>query len=168
MHDPESVRQFEKLYKEYFRQIYGYIYRRVPTLQDTEDIVAETFTAVWANLDQLDPQRKAKSWVFGIASHKLNDFLRRVYNLEVTAFNPETPDPEDNVRKSDKASRLLDELLTELPAADYKLIDLHYRQNIPYSGVAEQLGISEDNAKVRAGRIITKLKKLWTEKAQRN
>jgi RNA polymerase sigma-70 factor (ECF subfamily) len=170
MRDPESVRQFKKLYQEYFRQIYNYIYKRVSGLQDTEDIVSETFTAVWANLDQLDPERNSRSWVYGIAVHKLNDFLRKRYRLDLAPLNEQISAQDENVYSgnSGNAVRLLDGLLQELTEDERKLINLRYQRSLPYSEVAKELDITEDNAKVKAGRIVTKLKKLWIQKAQKN
>lgn len=172
---------FENLYQSTFRSIYRYIYYRIGNTHDTEEVVSETYLAAWKNFTLISPEVSPKSWLFGIAAHKLNDFLRRKYKVdsnflppvsEATQLDPSiylsgrNPIANSNNRNSTsiKYLNLLEELVKQLPAAEQEFIDLRFSKNYKLAEVAKELNITENNAKVRQNRIIKKLKKLWEQR----
>ena len=45
---------FEKIYREYHRKVYNYVYWRVLQREAAEDLTADVFVAVAVNLDKFD------------------------------------------------------------------------------------------------------------------
>ena len=73
----EHVQEFEMLYAECFRGVYGYIAARVQDTQTAEDLTSETFFRAWRRW----PPRKVtghvpKAWVFQIARNLVIDHYR--------------------------------------------------------------------------------------------
>lgn len=68
---------FEKLYNEYFPKIYNYIFYRLMSREDTEELVSEVFLKVVGNLEQFDSEKaQFKTWIYRIAQNTLIDFYR--------------------------------------------------------------------------------------------
>lgn len=164
----DKNKTFDEAYKQYFKYIYNYIYRRVGSIHDTEDVVEEAFMAAWKNWDSYDQELDLKKWLFGIALHKLNDYFRKKYKL-TNSFSAE---PIDNIAEkeisevTDKASKyllLLDELLIKLKPKEQLFIELRFKKSYKFTEVATELGITVNNAKVMQNRTLKKLKKLWEE-----
>ena len=73
----KHVQEFEMLYAECFRGVYGYIAARVQDSQTAEDLTSETFLRAWRRW----PPRKTtgnvpKAWVFQIARNLVIDHYR--------------------------------------------------------------------------------------------
>jgi RNA polymerase sigma-70 factor (ECF subfamily) len=78
----EALRQgsevhFQLLYDRYFRRIYSFAYARLHNHADTEEVVQETFVAVFRSLSRYRGQSSLLSWIYGIAKNTANNSLRR-------------------------------------------------------------------------------------------
>jgi RNA polymerase sigma factor (sigma-70 family) len=57
--------------------VYGYIYHRlVPRVDLVEDTVQDVFLAAWENLSKFQGASSLRSWLIGIARHKVEDYYR--------------------------------------------------------------------------------------------
>jgi len=68
---------FERMYREYFPKIYNYIFYRILSREETEDLVSEIFIKVAKNAGTFD-ERKAslRTWIFRIAKNTLISYYR--------------------------------------------------------------------------------------------
>ena len=74
-HDITAPRGFEAMYREYFPKIYNYIFYRILSKEDTEDIVSEIFTKTARSADAFDSQKASfNTWIYRIAKNVLIDF----------------------------------------------------------------------------------------------
>jgi RNA polymerase sigma-70 factor, ECF subfamily len=63
---------------QYADCVYSYVRRRVmPRAEAVEDLVQETFLAAWQNLEKFRGDAELRSWLLGIARHKVEDYYRR-------------------------------------------------------------------------------------------
>ena len=72
-----SEPHFRELHDRYFKRIYAFVYSRIRSHCDTEEIVQETFTAVFGSLDKFRGQSSLLAWIYGIARNTLNNTLRK-------------------------------------------------------------------------------------------
>jgi len=72
-----SEPHFNELYARYFQRIYNFVQGRIRNHADTEEIVQETFTAVFRSVERYRGQSSLLSWVYGVAKNTLNNHLRR-------------------------------------------------------------------------------------------
>ena len=69
---------FEEMYREYFPKLYNYIFYRILSKQDTEDIISEVFMKVARNAHTYDAGKAAfKTWIYTITKNCLTDHYRR-------------------------------------------------------------------------------------------
>lgn len=68
---------FGELYRRYFQRIYNFVFARVRSHVDCEEIVQETFIAVFRSFENYRGQSSLLSWIYGIAKNTTNNALRR-------------------------------------------------------------------------------------------
>jgi len=68
---------FGELYHRYFQRIYNFVYARVRNHVECEEIVQETFIAVFRSFENYRGQSSLLSWIYGIAKNTTNNSLRR-------------------------------------------------------------------------------------------
>ncbi len=74
---------FNELYQRYFQRVYNFTFLRVRNHADTEEIVQETFTAVFRSMEAFRGQSSLLSWIYGIAKNTVNNQIRRSKMREV-------------------------------------------------------------------------------------
>lgn len=151
---------FGLIYEKYFSKIYGMIYRTLEIHPDTEDLVQDIFVAVVENLKKFDPKYHFSTWIFSIARNKLNDYLRIKYKNPLVRMDNDQMDVielEVQIHTSNK----LPELLSSLDNVEKEMINKRYLLNWKFTDIADDLGITTNNVKVKHNRIIKKLKKKY-------
>ncbi len=73
----QSERHFAELYDRYFQRIYNFVYARIRNHVECEEIVQETFIAVFRSFENYRAQSSLLSWIYGIAKNTTNNALRR-------------------------------------------------------------------------------------------
>jgi RNA polymerase sigma-70 factor (ECF subfamily) len=72
-----SDTHFTHLYERYFQRIYSFVYLRMRNRADAEEVVQETFTAVYRSIEAYRGQSSLASWIYGIAKNTINNHIRR-------------------------------------------------------------------------------------------
>jgi RNA polymerase sigma-70 factor (ECF subfamily) len=90
-----SERHFNELYNRYFQRIYSFVYTRMRNHADAEEVVQETFTAVYRSFESYRGTSSLLSWIYGIAKNTLNNSLRRsrMEGQRLDALRPEVLRP---------------------------------------------------------------------------
>ncbi len=84
---------FTSLYQQHIERIYRYHLARTGSVEDAQDLTAETFQAALENYSAFDPARGcAAAWLTGIAQHKLSDHFRRARRTVAIAQVEDQPD----------------------------------------------------------------------------
>lgn len=73
----QSEAHFAELYNRYFQRIYSFVYTRMRNHAETEEVVQETFLAVFRSFEHYRGQSSLLSWIYGIARNTTNNSLRR-------------------------------------------------------------------------------------------
>ena len=76
-YDITTERGFELMYREYFSKIYNYIFYRLLSREDTEDLVSEIFIKVAKNAHSFDESKASfNTWIFRITKNSLINHYR--------------------------------------------------------------------------------------------
>ena len=94
-----SELHFNELYHRYFQRIYSFVYARMRNHADAEEVVQETFTAVFRSFASYRGQSSLLSWIYGIAKNTLNNSLRRstTESKRLDALDPEIVRPSSSI-----------------------------------------------------------------------
>lgn len=138
----------------------GYLKRRLArTPDEVEDLVQETLLALHLQRGTYDPSLPVSAWVVAIARHKLVDLWRRQGRRE--HLHDPIDETSDHLLVADEhdagASRDLEGLLRELPAAQQQAIVLTKIEGLSVAEAAARTGASESAIKVQVHRGLKRL-----------
>jgi RNA polymerase sigma-70 factor, ECF subfamily len=133
--------------------VYRFALRIVRDATLAEDILSETFLAVWRQAARFEARSAVATWLLSIARFKAISALRRRSECELDeAVAERIADPADNpevvLQKNDRSERLR-AALAALSPAHAEVIDLVYYHGKSVSEVAQIAGIPESTAKTR-------------------
>ncbi|MBE0650052.1 MAG: sigma-70 family RNA polymerase sigma factor [Bacteroidales bacterium] len=153
---------FDEIYKNYSSKIFRICLGYFNDYDLAKDITQETFIAVWENLAKFNNRSSIGTWIYRIATNKC---LRQIHK-EKSHPKSELPSNlkyvEPSFEKEEKLSRL-HQYISELPELEKIIITLSL-EDVPQEKIAEIIGISHANIRVKFHRIKAKL----TEKFKEN
>ncbi len=131
------------------------------SLEDEEDLFQEIVLQLWRSYDSFKGQSKISTWMYRVA-----------LNTAITLFRKKSKSPKtdelkdfhhsDYVEQDDEKQQqisLLYRVIKLLPKVERAIV-MMYLDDQPYREIAETLGISEVNARVKMNRLKKTLKEL--------
>lgn len=139
----------EKIYRDYYDKVYGYICSNINNAATAEDLTADVFVKIYEKLDSFDEGKASLStWIFTITRNKLTDYYR---TRRVFTEIPETLDDgssiEDDVCNAEMLEALADALET-LEERERDIIILRFYKGMTLAEIAKQMDISYSYIKV--------------------
>ena len=152
--------------------VYGYVRRRlIPHTEFVDDLVQEVFLAAWENLEKFRGESSLRSWLLGIARHKVEDHYRkRLREVEVPGEEegpvPEPVDPH-NVQEAieqQQAAKKTQEVLASLPEASSIVLRWRYWEKRGLREIAQETGRTEKAIERLLARAREQFKRKWNER----
>ena len=162
---------FDMLYSTYFTPLYRYVFIRLKTREDAEDVVQDTFLKAYQALPRYEHTRDSMlPYLFTIARNLLINHTKKK--------RPDTMAGEDIDRNADEgktsdmaeASELRKELLqamTLLSETEREVIELKFFGEQTYAEIAETLDKREDAIRQHVARAMKKMKEVLSEHESR-
>jgi RNA polymerase sigma-70 factor, ECF subfamily len=150
---------FEALFRQYQRDVYGWVVRIVRDTGIAEDLTVEAFWRAYRAHARFDPAGNFGGWLRRIATNLALDHLKRSRRETQLAKDPpdlasgENPGVRQDVRR--QIDRAFDRLSPKLRVA----ATLALVEEVPYREIAEALGISEASVRVRVFRATQSLRR---------
>ena len=158
LHENDS-RAFGELMKRYTSQVYSAAMRLTKDEDNAAEVTQLAFIQAYKRLDSWRGESFG-AWVTIIANHIA---LRLLEKEKRRAYEPldENTDSLDEGYDEEHEQRLqsLEQAVEQLPEADQQIIRWHYYEGIPLADIAERIGQTENNVKVRMFRVRERLKK---------
>jgi RNA polymerase sigma-70 factor (ECF subfamily) len=145
---------FNALYERYFQRVYSFAYARLRNRADTEEVVQETFTAVFRSIDAFRGQSTLLCWIYGIAKNNVNNHLRRAKAHElrveradaamvVGAASLDVSTPEDQLSLKRYESSV-EKLLASVAGWQSEVFWLRHVENLSIGEIAQRVCKSND------------------------
>ncbi|MBN9313568.1 MAG: RNA polymerase subunit sigma-70 [Chryseobacterium sp. 39-10] len=136
------------------------------SLEDEEDLFQEIVLQLWRSYDSFKGQSKISTWMYRVALNTAITLFRKKTKMPVT---DELTDfhykdfLEDDQEKQQQISTLY-RVIKMLPNVERAIVTM-YLDDLPYRDIAENLGITEVNARVKMNRLKKTLKELMQKHA---
>jgi len=164
----EGIRQasqadFAALYDRYFPRIYSFAHGRLRNHADTEEVVQETFTAVFRSIDAYRGQSTLLSWIYGIAKNTVNNQIRRsrAYDQRIeraeselarSAHSIDTCSPEEHLSLS-RYQEAIEERLGSVADWHQEVFVLRHVEDLSIGEIAQRVSRSNDAVRSSLYRI---------------
>lgn len=149
----------EQLYRDYHDRIYSYVFHRVNSREDAEDLVSEIFIKVIDKLDTFDESKSGYStWIYQIAKNQIVDFYR---GRKIQEELPEELLDDSSLEEGYLNEETLSELATaleSLPKAMRDIIIYRYYYEKSLQEISEIMSLSYGAVKLRHRDALARLK----------
>lgn len=153
-----DLEAFEALFRQFQREVYGWIIRIVRDRWVAEELTVETFWRIYKAHARFDPNRGFHPWARRIATNVALDYLKRVRpEVELVESNSQKEWPDPALRR-DIQERIA-RAFSRLPAKLRVAATLALIEERPYAEIAEALEISAGGVKSRVFRAVCRLRK---------
>jgi len=151
------------IHDQYYHRVKKFILASVKNESVAEDLVQETFIKIQENLDSLRDPDKISSWIFCIAYHLCQDHFRvskksscqeEIHDGLVT---PQERTVQEELEQ-EEMSRCVQDKLSLLPEAQRGVIIFADIMDFSHQEIADILGLTVENVKVRLHRARKRLK----------
>lgn len=150
----QSEAHFAELYSRYFQRIYNFVYARMHNHAETEEVVQETFLAVFRSFGNYRGQSSLLSWIYGIAKNTTNNSLRRAKSqserIDLAGEEDLVPRPSIDVGLPDEQLDLhrfreqLTERLDTLATWQTEIFEMRHFENLSIPEISRRTSRSSD------------------------
>lgn len=168
---PLDAQTFARLYDAHAQTMVGFFVKRTYDPEASLDLVAETFAAGFADRRRFrgDNDGEALAWLYGIARHRLTDYLRRG-TVERRALQrlgfQRRPLSEAEYERIEELAGLgevrgaIGDALSELSDEHRTALQLRVVEERSYEQGAHKLGVTEQTARARVSRALSAMRHL--------
>ena len=153
---------FGLLYRRYLDPVYRYLYFRVGTAAEAEDLTSQVFLAALEGLPRYHSQGHFPAWLFAIARRKIADHYRgfRPQAQLKLAANLASPgaDPLAEALASEQLASLHNQL-ARLDEDERELLRLRFAAGLNFGEMAAVLDRSESSVKMAIYRLLQRMQK---------
>lgn len=155
--------KFEEIYITYWQKIFRLCMGYVNDYAQAQDLTQETFITVWQQLPKFRNESSVGTWIFRIAS---NNCLRQIEKQKrYTKADLPFHLANENIINIEPKIQFLHKTISELPEIDRIIISLEL-ENVKQAEIANIVGLSEANIRVKVHRIKEKLTQKFKENGQ--
>lgn len=154
-----------QIYDRHYAEVYRYVLCRTGQPEVAEDIASETFLRLVETLHQGRTHIfKVRAWLFGVASHIIGDYFRRVPH-EHTGFDDDLLSPQSTDGEAEQNLRwqVVRSALRQLTADQQAAMALRFGGGLSVQETADLMGKSPNAVKILQYRAVVALRKLLSE-----
>lgn len=154
---------FDELHVSLEPAIARFVRRLIGPGQEAEDVVQDTFLALFTNLDRIDPPENLRPYVYRIARNRCYDLLRRQGRYEHVSLDDEPASvrisfdlarqngrpPPDEVTHWLLLNLEVQEAMEKLPENQRQALILYSEEDMTYAEIAEVMEVSVGTVKSR-------------------
>jgi len=143
---------FSKIYEIYWEDLFKYVMRILNDLDETADVVQESFISFWEIKEQIPKIRSLKAYLFILARNKafkrLKDILKNQHIAEkMSSFYAERSMQSLESVELKELSDWIDKEIEKLPNKMREIFILSRKQYLSYQEIAQLLNISDQTVK---------------------
>jgi RNA polymerase sigma-70 factor, ECF subfamily len=170
--EKKKKKEFEKIYDAHVEKIFRFVYLKVNSKDDAQDITSQVFLKTWDSFSKGDSLKNPKAFLYKVARNMVIDYYRKnregssqkvnSFRKEVSIESVIVPDKE---MRADEIA-LLNSEIEEVKEALFKInedyqnvIILYYLNELTSFEIAELLEKPESSVRVLIHRGVTALRK---------
>lgn len=147
---------FKDLYLKYYEAISRYVWYRLHSREQVEDIVQEVFTRLWSHRSRLQPDKSVKAYLYRVASNLIVDRFRK--KGSETAFLAEVKSPVTDESERTDVRLSIEAAIDCLPPKEKMVIMLSRFEGLKYQEIADICNISVKTVESRMTKAFRRLR----------
>jgi RNA polymerase sigma factor (sigma-70 family) len=149
-----------QLYQLYARAMYNICYRMMNNREEAEDMLQESFTEAFVNLDSFRNESTFGAWLKRITVNKcINTLKKRKADLVSMETLPDPPaDSENGEEIPGLTTEQVQKAMEELPEGYRVVFSLYLLEGYDHAEISQIMGISEATSKSQYSRAKQRIK----------
>jgi RNA polymerase sigma factor (sigma-70 family) len=162
----DELQGMEELFERYHKRLYNFFLHMTSDRDLSLDMVQNVFYRLLKYRHAYRPDSKFRPWIYQVARNVHADHYRKqkMYKDKFADLNEINAGSDEEHHEQENRERLLHEVLAALPADKRELLVMSRFQGMKYEEIAQVIGCSQANVKVRVHRAMKDLKKLYFER----
>ena len=156
---------FTQIYEQYKEKVFRICLGYTNNTEEAKDILQETFITVWQHLESFRNEANVGTWIYRIATNKCLRSLentKRRSKLNTATLTDKEFQQEDKQKNN---VQMLRKIISALPELDRIIIGLTL-EGIKQEDIAQIVGLTHSNIRVKIHRIKQKILNKFTEYGQ--
>ncbi|GAB4405507.1 MAG: RNA polymerase sigma factor [Bacteroidia bacterium] len=151
---------FEAVVRTYQRMLYYHIRRLVPSHDDADDVLQNTFLKAWRGIDGFRAASSLKTWLYRIATNEALTLLeKQKRRVSQDLVHDHYQAPQEMPLDSDALQQHLDTAIRSLPKRQRTIFQMRYYDELRYEEIAEVLDVSVGALKASYHHAVRKIEK---------
>lgn len=155
----------DALVRQYYDEIFAFIYRQTGNREDALDLTQESFIAALGSLHTYDHRKAAfRTWLYRVTVNKVIDARRRDRVVTLPLVE-DVPVPEDFTTRLEDEALLaqVEQYVLQADSLDQEIFRLHLYGGQTFPAIAAVTGQGEAKVKSRYYRLLEIIRKELTE-----
>ncbi len=167
-HAGAEQQDFQTVYQENLHLIYRYVYSKVGSREEAEDVTSQIFMKAIRGVHTERGALSVQKWLFQVARTTIADFWRARYRIATSSLDAlldagwEGPAQSEAAEINTSPVERVQRLLLALPEHYREVLTCRFLLNLTIRETALRLGLSEANVKVLQFRAIKRASDLET------
>lgn len=154
--DEKALEEIIEMYSAYVTTIVGSLLSARGTKEDMEEVVADTFIALWETAERIDYKKYSsiKAYIAVIARNKAKDRLRTIHGqaLQLADDILIVDNSMEQIVLQKEQQRIIKKTLKQLKPQDWKIFVAYYYQYKKVDEIARELHMNPQTVKTRMRR----------------
>lgn len=155
---PDTREQgFRHLVVKYQQRLYQVIRRQVPSHEDADDVLQNTFVKVFRHLQGFEQRSELFTWMYRIAAHEVSNHHRVQKRNRTEDLEYVDAGAADTYYNPDVLLRTLEAIVSGLPERQQMVFRMRYYDELTYKEMSELLGLTEGALKASYHHAVKKI-----------
>lgn len=154
--DEKALEEIIEMYNAYVSTIVGSLLSKKGTKEDIEEVVADTFIALWETAERIDYEKYSsiKAYIAVIARNKAKDRLRTIHGqvLHLADDILIIDNSMEQIILQKEQQRIIKKTLKQLKPLDWKIFVAYYYQYKKVDEIAREFRMNPQTVKTRMRR----------------
>ena len=148
---------FRQLVLAYQHRLYQVIRRQLPSHEDADDVLQNTFLKVFRHLDGFEGRSELYTWMYRIAQNEVFNFVKRNAKMKMVALENQVEKREEPHLNPDELVRCLEMAVNGLPERQQMVFRMRYYDELSYKQMADILKLTEGALKASFHHAVKKI-----------
>jgi RNA polymerase sigma-70 factor (ECF subfamily) len=159
---------FEKLFKDYYEELCYFANRYLNDMDQSEEVVQDTFFIIWQNRRKIDIKQSVKSYLYTSVKNKSLKKIRSKsyedkYKEHLVKQGSETASTPLEELNAKELNLLINRTLNSLPERTRKVFKMSREEGLKYQEIAKKLSISVKTVEADMGKALKLFRKKLNE-----
>jgi RNA polymerase sigma-70 factor, ECF subfamily len=155
-------KSFEKLFYSFYSKLHRFADNYLHDSAAADDIVQDLFVNIWFDRKKFVINYSLSSYLYKSVRNRVLNHLNKEHNVSILAESdlqilPDMHNIEDEMVQSELKNQV-NSAIEALPPRCKLIFNLHRKDNLKYSEIAQILDISENTVTTQIGRALKKLR----------